>query len=215
MLLAFNNAFYFSKMARKRTEYLSFDENAGEGREQLTDEDILEASKHQPGLFEILVDRYQPSFLRVAQRVVRSREAAEDVVQEAFIKIYRFAKHFDKNKAKFKSWAYKIVMNVAITHYNKKKHDAMLIPEEYDPTVVESQRAHAGFVHERGIESVIASAIEEIPEDLRSLLQAYYLEDKSYKNIASEANLSIGALKMKLFRARKSIKKVLEQRGEV
>ncbi|MBI2639737.1 MAG: RNA polymerase sigma factor [Candidatus Sungbacteria bacterium] len=202
-------------MPKKRTEYLGFEENAEGEQEQFTDEDVLEAAKHRPGLFEILVDRYQASFLRVAQRVVKNREAAEDVVQEAFIKIYRFAKHFDKNKAKFKSWAYKIVMNVAITHYNRKKNDAMLIPEEYDPTVTESQRVHAGFVHERGIESVISSALEEIPEDLRSLLQAYYLEDKSYRNIAKEGGLSMGALKMKLFRARKSIKKVLEQRGEV
>lgn len=202
-------------MPKKSREYLDFSESAVGGPEQLSDEAVLEASEHKPALFEILVDRYQPSFLRVAQRIVRSKETAEDVVQESFVKIYRFAKHFDKNKARFKSWAYKIVINLAITHYNKKKHDAMLIPEDYDPTVVESQRAHASFVSERGLESVVASALEEIPEDLRQLLQAYYLEDKSYKNIAKNAGFSIGALKMKLFRARKSIKKVLEQRGEV
>lgn len=203
-------------MAKKKREYLGFDETPdAERQKELSDETLLEISQHQPELFGILVDRYQPSFIRVASRVVRNREEAEDVVQNAFVKIYRFAKHFDKNQARFKSWAYKIVMNMAITHYNKRKTDAMLIPEEYDPTVAESQRVHANFVKERGLESVIASALEEIPEDLHSLLRAYYLEDKSYKNIAAEKGLSVGALKMKLFRARKGIKKVLEQQGEI
>ncbi len=202
-------------MARRRREYLALPEESEGGREQLSDEEVIEVAQDQPSLFGVLIDRYQPSFLRVAQRVVRSPEEAEDVVQEAFVKIYRFAKHFDKRQARFKSWAYKIVMNVAITHYNRRKNDAMLIPEEYDPTVAESHRVHASYIKDRGTESVIASALEETPEELRSLLKSYYLNDKSYKSIAKEADLSMGALKMKLFRARKSIKKVLEQQGEI
>lgn len=202
-------------MPRRKREYLGLDDEAEIQREQLSDETLLETAQHEPELFSVLVDRYGPSFLRVAQRIVRSREEAEDVVQEAFVKIYRFAKHFDKKRARFKSWAYKIVVNVAITHYNKRKNDAMLLPEEYDPTVGESQRHHEAYVHERGLESVIASALEDVPEELQSVLKAYYLDDKSYKTIAAEGGLTIGALKMKLFRARKSIKKVLEQRGEI
>lgn len=203
-------------MARRRREYLDLGGFAGEEQEQQSnDETLLKASRNEPSLFGLLVDRYQASFLRVARRVVRNPEEAEDVVQEAFVKIYRFSKHFDPKKARFKSWAYKIVMNVAITHYNKRKTDAMLLPEEYDPTVAESQRNYSNFTHHRGLESVIASAIEEIPEDLKDLLRAYYIEDKSYKTIAADEGLSIGALKMKLFRARKSIKKVLEEQGEI
>lgn len=202
-------------MTKRRKEYLGVDDKTEGGREQLSDEEVIEMAQNEPSLFGALIDRYQPSFLRVAQRVVRSPEEAEDVVQEAFVKIYRFAKHFDKSKARFKSWAYKIVMNVAITHYNRRKTDAMLLPEEYDPTVAESQRVHASYIRDRGMESVITAALEELPEELHSLLKAYYLDDKSYKSIAREADLSIGALKMKLFRARKSIKKVLEGQGEV
>ena len=207
-------------MARKRKEYLDLGGVAEEvlpgeaGPEQLSDETVLEVSRDKPELFGLLVDRYEPSFLRVAQRIVRNPEEAEDVVQEAFVKIYRFAHHFKKEKARFKSWAYKIVVNVAITHYNRKKHDAMLIPEDYDPTVVEAQRNHRLDEKSRDLESVIASALEELPEELHSLLKSYYLEDKSYKAIAANEGLSIGALKMKLFRARKGLKKVLEQRNE-
>ena len=208
-------------MARKQKEYLDLGGVAEEvlpgeaGPEQLSDETVLEVSRDKPELFGLLVDRYEPSFLRVAQRIVRNPEEAEDVVQEAFVKIYRFAHHFKKEKARFKSWAYKIVVNVAITHYNRKKHDAMLIPEDYDPTAIEAQRNHQSSERNRNLESVIASALEELPEELHSLLKSYYLEDKSYKAIAANEGLSIGALKMKLFRARKGLKKVLEQRNEV
>ncbi|MDO8560842.1 MAG: sigma-70 family RNA polymerase sigma factor [bacterium] len=202
-------------MARRKKEYLSLGDNAEAPKpEQLDDETVLELSKDKPEFFGMLVDRYEASFIRVAQRIVRSPEEAEDVVQEALVKIYRFANHFDRKQARFKSWAYKIVVNVAITHYNKKKHDAMLIPEDYDPTVVEAHRNHQSEERNRGLESVIASALEELPEDLNSLLKSYYLEDKSYKAIATNEGLSIGALKMKLFRARKGLKKVLEDRKE-
>lgn len=202
-------------MPRGKREYLGFADADYETQpEQLSDEILIEASQDKPELFASLVDRYQPSFTRVAQRIVRNHEEAEDVVQEAFVKMYRFAKHFDKKQARFKSWAYKIVINVAITHYNKRKNDALPIPEEYDPTVSESQRKYKKYEHERGLESVITTALEELPEDLNSLLRAYYLEDKSYKTIAASEGLSIGALKMKLFRARKGLKKVLEQREE-
>lgn len=217
LLLAWGILQFRQNMTKAKKNYLEFaDEITSDGSEKnFDDEHILEASREDPRLFGLLVDRYEPSFLRVAQRVVKSPEEAEDVVQEAFVKIYRFARHFDPRQARFKSWAYKIVMNVAITHYNKRKRDAMLIPEEYDPTVAESQRMHTAYVHDRGLESVISSAIEELPEDLRALLVSYYLEDKSYKTIATKEGLSIGALKMKLFRARKGMKKVLEEQKEV
>lgn len=200
----------------KRREYLNFESDDPEEQPgQWSDETLIEMAQREPQFFSILVDRYEASFVRVAQRIVRNPEEAEDVVQNAFVKIYRFANHFKKDQAKFKSWAYKIVVNMAITHYNKRKNDAMLIPEDYDPTTAESQRNHRADEHSRGLESVIASALEEIPEDLQSLLKAYYLDDKSYKTIAAGEGLSIGALKMKLFRARKSLKGVLEQRKEV
>ncbi|RJQ37145.1 RNA polymerase sigma factor [Candidatus Parcubacteria bacterium] len=176
----------------------------------IPDEVILASSQERPALFGLLVDRYQAPFLRAAQRVVGNRTDAEDVVQEAFVKIYRHAKKFRQgNDRKFSSWAYKIVLNTAITHYHRIKKRELPIPEEMDPT---AEQAHDGFrkaMLERETAEVVRSVLEMMPADLRDLLSAYYLEDQAYQTIADRHGITIGALKMKLFRARKVFKKLL------
>jgi len=64
----------------------SFHQDSLEG---LKDEVLLASAQESPHLFAILVDRYQAAFLRAAQRVVHRREDAEDIVQEAFLRIYK------------------------------------------------------------------------------------------------------------------------------
>lgn len=196
-------------------EYLSIDEspaptppNAADAA--IPDEVILQSSQEQPALFGILIDRYQAPFLRLAQRVVRERTEAEDVVQDAFVKIYRYAKGFKKGQdRKFSSWAYKIVLNTSITHYHKVRKRELHIPEDMDPTAGEAHIRFKEAVINRETEEVVQSVLDMMPEDLGGLLRAYYLEDKSYKTIAAASGLSIGSLKMKLFRARKLFRKLL------
>lgn len=196
-------------------EYLTIDETPDSDPPNATgaaipDEVILQSSREQPAVFGVLIDRYQAPFLRLAQRVVRERTEAEDVVQDAFVKIYRYAGGFKNGQdRKFSSWAYKIVLNTAITHYHKVRKRELNIPEDMDPTADE---AHIRFKEEainRETEEAVKSVLEMMPEDLGGLLKAYYLEDKSYKTIAAASGLSIGALKMKLFRARKLFRKLL------
>lgn len=176
----------------------------------IPDEAILRSSQQQPALFGLLVDRYQAPFLRLAQRVVRERTEAEDVVQEAFIKIYRYAKSFQHGSDhKFSSWAYKIVLNTAITHYHKVRKKEWSMPEDVDPTINEARTQFREAALDRETEEAVRSVLGMLPEELSALLRAYYIEDKSYRTIAAEGGISIGALKMKLFRARKLFRKFL------
>src|SRR3990167_5396737 len=100
------------------------------------DEEILAASLEKPALFRILVDRYQDAFVRKALGIVRQKEEAEDIVQETFVKIYFNGQKFKKyDGIEFKSWAYKILVNTAISRYRKisKKWQA----ESADPLDLE------------------------------------------------------------------------------
>lgn len=203
--------FFGLLMAR---EFLTIDEESPSGLDNpspgIPDEVVLQSSQERPGLFSVLVDRYQAPFFRLAMRVVREKTAAEDVVQEAFIKIYRYARKFKKGKdRKFSSWAYKIVLNTSITHYHKLRKREWLIPEDMDPTTEEAHVQFKKALLDRETEEVIGSVLKMMPADLGSLLRAYYIEDKAYKTIAATNGLSIGALKMKLFRARKMFRKLL------
>src|SRR3989338_2299425 len=84
--------------------------------EETRDEDILRTSVKHPEFFSVLIDRYQDAFLRKALSIIKSREDAEDIVQEAFAKIYLNASRFVlQDGASFKSWGYKILLNAALT----------------------------------------------------------------------------------------------------
>lgn len=176
---------------------------------QYKDEEILAASLDKPALFKILVDRYQEAFIRKALGVVRQREEAEDVVQETFVKIYLYGGKFKKVEGiEFKSWAYKILMNTAISRYRKisKKWQA----ESANPLDLElaSERdvSPEDIVLESETKSAATDLISRLPKPLARLISLYYIEDKSYKEIAKRESLTVPALKMKLFRAKKMLK---------
>ena len=181
---------------------------------QYKDEEILAASLNKPALFKILVDRYQEAFVRKAIGILRNQEEAEDIVQETFVKIYFHGKKFKKLQGiEFKSWAYKILVNTAISRYRKisKKWQA----ESADPLDLElASEKHLStedIVLESETKSITADLISRLPKPLARLVSLYYIEDRSYKDIADKESLTIPALKMKLFRAKKILKDLVNK----
>lgn len=173
------------------------------------DEEVLRASLDNPTLFGVLVDKYQSPFLRLAYGVVRSHEEAEDIVQEAFCDIYRNALKFKKQEgASFKSWAYRVVLNKAISHYRKLKRErervTLLEPEHYENLGVPE-----GLSRELDIKITVERLLERLPPDLRKVVEAYYIEDKSYAEIAREEEISLSTLKMRLFRAKRMLREIM------
>ena len=183
---------------------------------QSKDEEILTASLNKPALFKVLVDRYQEAFIRKAVGIVRSREEAEDIVQDTFVKIYNNADKFKKRDGiEFKSWAYRVLVNTAISRYRKisKKWQA----ESANPLdlelACERNLSTEDIVLESEAKSVVSGALKRLPEPMAKLISAYYLEDKPYKVIAEEQILTIPALKMKLFRAKRMLRKILDEKS--
>lgn len=176
--------------------------------DSMKDEEILRASLNEPALFEILVEKYQEPLMRAAWRVVRGREEAEDIVQEAFVKMYKNAEKFEKlDGIEFKSWAYKVTINTAITHYRKLKRGEFLSEDPAMFQEPEAESAGTSFSIAADAKAVVASVLDKMPPHLKSVLHSYYLEDKSYKTIANEEKISIPTLKMRLFRAKRLFRK--------
>ncbi|MFH1990474.1 MAG: RNA polymerase sigma factor [Patescibacteria group bacterium] len=183
----------------------------------LKDEEILALSLEQPALFRILVSRYQEAFIRKATGIVRQREEAEDIVQEAFVKIYFNGKKFKKmDGIEFKSWAYRILVNTAISRYRKisKKWQA----ESNDPldleTASDSALSTENIILESENKSLTAELLSRLPKPLARLVSLYYIEDKSYKEIAGQEGITMAALKMKLFRAKKFLKNAVKEKKD-
>ena len=176
---------------------------------ELKDEQVLRLSLKDPSYFTILVDKYQEAFLRKVLGIVRNREEAEDIVQETFVKIYRYGKKFKKEEGiEFKSWAYKILMNTSFTHYQKLKkttgNTEYLDPVLYDEMPGEHHDLHAI----NDAKAAVKEVIDQMPEHLAGVLKLYYLSDMSYADICKQEKISIPTLKMRLFRAKRLFKKM-------
>ncbi len=189
------------------TSYL--DDSSSQKLEEMKDEEILRASLDEPALFEILVEKYHAPLARAAMRIVRNPEEAEDIVQESFVKMYKNAEKFEKlDGIEFKSWAYKVTINTAITHYRKLKRGEFLAEDPLLFQEPEIETAEARLSLSVDSKAAVATVMNQMPVHLSSVLKSYYLDDKSYKTIAYEEKISIPTLKMRLFRAKKLFKKI-------
>lgn len=174
--------------------------------EDQPDEAILALSVKKPELFSMLIDRYQDAFLRAAYSIVRQKEESEDIVQEAFTKIYLHANNFQKQEnASFKSWAYRIVINNAISHYRKlkRRYDDQVT---LDPEIYDNLPGKRDFQKDAEATILTGQLLQELPLELRKAVEMYYLEEKPYKTIAIEEQIPLSTLKMRLFRAKKLLK---------
>lgn len=180
----------------------------------LPDEDVLARSQAQPWLFGVLVDRYQDAFLRKAKSVVRDPLDAEEVVQDAFTKIYVNAHKFQPQEgARFSSWAYKILMNTAFTRYQKKVKENQRktnIDPEYEHLVADTTEGRV--IHER--QDALGRVLERLPEHFTYVLRLHYIERWSHKDIAGETGETVGTVKARIHRAKAAFRKEAKD-GEV
>jgi RNA polymerase sigma factor (sigma-70 family) len=173
----------------------------------LTDKEILDKSPDNPRLFEVLVVRYQSAFMRKTISVLHSSDMAEDIVQETFLKIYKYAGSFkEQDGASVKSWMYKILLNTCYTHYARRKKEHSQI-EYVDFAEVEfADTAEPQTDNEK--RPYIESILSKMPHGLADMLRLYFLEEKSQKQIAKDRNMSLEAVRTRIHRAKKYFRNI-------
>lgn len=172
-----------------------------------SDEDILALSIQSPDIFSVLIDRYQGAFLRRAQAIIRDPEEAKDIVQETFTKIYLAAPRFTKvSGASFKSWAYKILINAAISRYRTlKRRGATLSLDDEEVSAALGERISVG-PEPRELSDYVASVLTRIPKHLARILTLAFIDDLSHAEIAEQEGLSISAVKARVHRAKEAFR---------
>jgi len=177
----------------------------------LTDAEVLARSEREPDLFAILVRRYEAALLRRARTILKSPEDAEEVVQDAFTKMYLYAdKYHVREGASFSSWAYTILNRVAYTRYRAKSIErgkrAELLPEHYESL----PDARAEFLEDLSIRNEVLAALAKLPEAAAKILRLQFIEGKTQEEIAQAEDLSIPAVKTRIHRAKKLFKEVYD-----
>lgn len=173
----------------------------------LSDEEILRRSQSRPWLYGVLLDRYQDAFMRKARSILFNELDAEEVVQDAFTKIYMNADKFQPQEgAKFSSWAYRILMNTAFTRYQKLIKEGQRftnIDPEFEALVGERSN-HSGFEEQR---DAIERVLVRLPDHFVLVLRLHYLERWSHQDIANETGESVGTIKARIHRAKAAFRK--------
>ena len=177
-----------------------------------SDEELLTLSIKHPAMFSFIIKRYEEAFRRKVVRIIGDRDEVEDVLQEAFTRIYMNASKYEKRAgATFSSWAYTIVSNVALTYYAKLKKQSLRqlsLDSDAFTTYLEPSEDRSE-VKEK--EDHVISVLVRMPQLLSRILSLHFLEDKPQEEIASKLGISVAAVKSRIHRAKREFKK-LDQR---
>jgi len=164
--------------------------------------------------FDEIVTRYGPIALRVAARMAPDRQSAEDIAQEAMVRIWRCAHEFDGHRARFTTWLYRIVVNLCIDL--RRKPRPVALPEDFDPVDPSAGAAESVEIDER--RAALIRAIDQLPAGQRAVLTLVYDEGLSGAEAARVLGVSTKAVERLLARARARLRELLvagRQRSEV
>jgi RNA polymerase sigma-70 factor, ECF subfamily len=172
--------------------------------QRLTIEQAL-AGDHEA--FEMLIRTYSRTLFSIAFSILRNHTAAEDVVQEAFIKAFNGRKKI-REPEKFPQWLFSIARNRAHDQYRKKQ--TLPLPEGAEE--IEDSKIKSPHANLQGAElhASVHSVLSTLPEHHRTAITLRYLEGMDHRTIETTMGLSNGALRGILGRALETLRKGLK-----
>ena len=155
--------------------------------------------------FETLFHQHQTEVYRWIVRIVRDPAVAEDLTIETFWRIYRAHARFDPARS-FGAWARRIATNAALDHLKSARHDTSLTEELVSPPFPDQ-----GMSEELRRETM--RAFRRLPRKLQAAATLALIEEQPYKDIADALGISTGAVKVRIFRALRFLRRELQRRG--
>lgn len=157
-----------------------------------------------------IVDQHKNKAYNLAFRICCNHEEAEEIAQDSFMKAYRALASFQK-KSSFSTWLYRIVYNTAISHVRLKKTELLSL-EDFPADAVDFTGAGSSDEEAENEyrKSLINFAFLKISEEERSLITLHYYEEMSTEEISEVTGISKSNVKVKLFRARQKMSRIIE-----
>jgi len=181
-----------------------------------SDVEIVRLSLVDSENFVLIVERYQAKLLRYIQRFsALSLESAEDVLQETFIKAYRYLNDFDQELS-FGSWIYRIAHNETVNYLrrNKQQNVSLDMPDEEGKIladVLADDFDLAEEIEKQDLGAEVRHILQNLSTDFREVLILRYLEQKSYQEISQILKKPEGTVSTLLNRAKVQFKMLVEK----
>nr|WP_330386466.1 sigma-70 family RNA polymerase sigma factor [Natronincola ferrireducens] len=185
-------------------------------------EDVLIDKARQGDIesFELLIKAYQQRAFNIAYRILGNLEDANDVTQEALLKVYRSIHNF-KGNSSFSTWLYSIVNNVCIDFLRKNKKAKVLYidnqyqEEGYQREIPDEINTPECLFEKKEVKKMIHDAINQLNHEQRTIIVLRDIQGFSYQEIAEILNVSVGTVKSRINRGRSNLKLLINERLKV
>ena len=168
---------------------------------------VLEGDRNA---YAYLVDKYKTMVYSLALRLVKDREEAEEISQDAFIKAYQSLASF-RGKSKFSSWLYRIVYNTAISKLRQQPAGKVSLDDSnISETLYMESKENYNTLSAGERKKYLEVALDSLDTDEKMFVILYYYEERDLDEIAEIAGLTKTNTKVKLYRARKKMLTVLQ-----
>ncbi len=156
-----------------------------------------------------MVARKLPRLLALAQRMLGDRGEAEDVAQEAFMRIWQQAAKWEAGHARFDTWLHRVALNLCYDRLRgRREQPSEEVPETEDPAPLPD-----GHLEARQARDGMDAALAALPARQREALVLQYYQDLSNNEAAALMGISVEALESLLVRARRNLRAQLAQSG--
>ena len=178
---------------------------------------IERASGGDPSAFNQLMAMHEKRMYAVALRMFANREDAQDCLQEAMLRIYRAIGGF-KGQSSFSTWVYRITMNTCLDELRRKKNRPNtsldnLLDQGWSPSDGDNVPERRAIQSET--RKMLAGAIRELPEDMRSAIVLQDVQGYSYDEIAQMLDVNVGTIKSRISRGREKLREKLSKKAEL
>ncbi|RFS18112.1 RNA polymerase sigma factor [Emticicia sp. C21] len=180
----------------------------------LTDEEVFRGClKNDRKAQATFYQRYKSRFFGVCWRYANSREDAEDIFQEALIKVFKHIKEV-RDAKDVSAWVRRIIVNTAINHYRKQVEfddiddlsDDVLLPFDNNDDILMQ-------LNNKELMEVLNSVLSELPNGARIVFNMYVMEGYTHPEIAAQLQIAEGTSKSQLFFAKKYLQEKLKKKG--
>ena len=180
---------------------------------ELTDTEIIKRIlQGEQALFAQLVQRYQQYVFTLVLRFTDSREDAEEISQDVFVKAYRSLADF-RGESKFSTWLYTVVRTSSITFLRKKKLDTTSLDNER--TFLQLENRESGFnantMEQKSRHAMVNAAIRLLSPDDGQVITLFYKGEQTLEEIVRIMGMEPNTVKVRLHRARNRLREKMEK----